>query len=73
MRSLFHLVSMNANLPRIVTDPAVCGGKPHVAGTRLSAEFLQGLSATGWTRENILDTYPYLKPEDLDAALKFGL
>ena len=59
------------NSPSIVTDPGICSGKPHVIGTRLSVDFLQGLTATGWTRENLLETYPYLKPEELDAAMAY--
>ena len=55
--------------PWIAIDPAVCGGKPHVRDTRLTVEFLKGLVATGWTRASILEIYPYLKPEELDAAL----
>jgi uncharacterized protein (DUF433 family) len=62
---------MNTTL--ILTDPAICSGKPHVAGTRLTVEFLQGLRDTGWTREEMLGTYPYLKPEELDAALSLNL
>jgi uncharacterized protein (DUF433 family) len=55
--------------PPVAVDPAICAGKPHVRGTRLKVEFLQGLKATGWTRESILGVYSYLKPEELDAAL----
>ena len=53
----------------IITDPAVCLGKPHIKGTRLSAELLQNLLATGYTRENILETYPYLTAQEVDEAL----
>jgi len=53
----------------IVTDPAVCAGKPHIKGTRLSAELLQNLLATGWSRNNILETYPYLSADEVDQAL----
>jgi uncharacterized protein (DUF433 family) len=55
----------------IVVDPAVCSGKPHIAGTRLTAELLQGLLATGWDRGNILETYPYLTAEEVDQALAY--
>jgi len=53
----------------ILTDPSILSGKPFVRGTRLSVEFLQGLLATGWTREAIREVYPYVSPEDIDAAL----
>ena len=53
----------------IITDPAVCLGKPHIKGTRLSVELLQNLQATGYTRDNILETYPYLTADEVDQAL----
>jgi uncharacterized protein (DUF433 family) len=53
----------------IQTDPLVLLGKPFVRGTRLSAEFLQGLVSIGWTAGNILEVYTYLSSEDLRAAL----
>jgi uncharacterized protein (DUF433 family) len=56
---------------QIVTDPSVCAGKPHIAGTRLTVELLQGQLATGWSRNNILETYPYLTPEQVDQALAY--
>lgn len=55
----------------IQTDPAVLGGKPFVRGTRLGAEYLQGLLATGWSREAIQEVYPYVPKADLDAALSY--
>lgn len=55
----------------IAIHPSILSGKPHVRGTRLSVEFLQGLLATGWTRESIQEVYPYVPPADLDAALAY--
>jgi len=60
------------NSPFITSAPEICSGKPHVTGTRLTVEFLQGLRTTGWTRDEILGTYPYLKLEELDAALVYS-
>lgn len=55
----------------IEQHPAVLSGKPYVRGTRLTVEFLQGLLATGWTREAIQEVYPYVSAQDLDAALSW--
>lgn len=55
----------------IEIDPSILSGKPFVRGTRLSVDFLQGLLATGWTRESIQEVYPYISPADLDAALAY--
>jgi uncharacterized protein (DUF433 family) len=62
---------MTSTSPLLHIDPLICSGKPHVRGTRISVELLQGLAATDWTRENILGIYPYLKPEELEAALAY--
>ena len=43
----------------IESVPGVLAGKPVVAGTRLSVEFLLGLLAQGWTEAQILESYPY--------------
>lgn len=55
----------------IVSLPAVLGGKPHIQGTVLAVDFIQGLVATGWTKENLLETYPYLIREEIEAALAY--
>lgn len=56
----------------IVSNPDVLVGKPTVKGTRLSVEFLMGLFAAGWSREQVLENYPHLKPEDLNAVFAFA-
>ena len=53
----------------IQVNPSILSGKPFLRGTRLGVDFLQGLLATGWTRESIQEVYPYVPPADLDAAL----
>lgn len=57
---------------RIESDPAICGGRPRVKGTRLTVEFLLGLKATGWSEAMILDGYPHLHEEDLRAVFAFA-
>ena len=57
---------------RIKSDPAICGGRPRVKGTRLTVEFLLGLKATGWSEAMILDGYPHLHEEDLRAVFAFA-
>ena len=53
-------------------DPSVLVGKPVIRGTRLSVEFLLGLMAEGWTEKQILDSYPQLCPEALQAMFAFA-
>ncbi len=51
----------------ITADPAVLVGKPAIKGTRLSVEFILGLSEEGWTEQQILENYPQLTPMALRA------
>ena len=57
---------------RIVVDPNVLLGKPIVRGTRISVEFVVDLLARGWTKEQILHEYDHLKPEDVQACLRYA-
>jgi uncharacterized protein (DUF433 family) len=60
------------NIDRITLDPNVMGGKPCIRGLRVTVGTVLGLMASGTTRERILEAYPYLEPEDLDAALAYA-
>lgn len=57
---------------RIVIDPAVLVGKPVVRGTRISVEWVVDLLAAGWSLEQILDNYPHLTREDVQACLMYA-
>lgn len=57
---------------RIVSSPDVLGGKPCIKGTRLSMEFLLELAASGASRDNIVQAYPRLAREDVEAALQYA-
>jgi uncharacterized protein (DUF433 family) len=59
-------------LNRITHDPAVMGGKACIRGMRVTAGMILGLLAAGRSREEILQAYPYLEPEDIDAALSYA-
>lgn len=57
---------------RIVSNPDVLTGKPVIAGTRLSVQFIVGLLAKGVTHEDILKEYPYITEEDIRACLGYA-
>ena len=57
---------------RIVSSPAILGGKPCVRGTRISVEFLMELVASGARRDDILHAYPHLTTEDVAQALTYA-
>ena len=56
---------------RIVSNPETLFGKPRIKGTRIGVEFLLDLLASGWTEAQILENYPHLKPDDLQAVFAF--
>lgn len=60
------------NLSRITLDPAVMGGKPCIRGMRVTVGMVLGQLAAGHSRERILEAYPYLESEDIDAALGYA-
>lgn len=53
---------------RIQIDPEVMGGKPCIRGTRIPVELLLRKLAEGATTEELLDGYPSLSAEDIEAA-----
>lgn len=57
----------------ICTDKNILLGKPVVKGTRLSVEFIVQRLANGWTEEQILDNYPQLSKQDLQAIFLYIL
>jgi uncharacterized protein (DUF433 family) len=60
------------HIDRITHNPAVMGGKPCIRGLRVTVGTILGLLAGGKSRERILQAYPYLEPEDIDAALAYA-
>jgi uncharacterized protein (DUF433 family) len=60
-------------LERITIKPDVCNGKPTIRGMRITVEtILQYLSA-GDSVETILEAYPFLEKEDIQACIAFAL
>lgn len=59
-------------LDRIQVNPAIFGGKPIVRGRRLAVEHILGMLARGDTPETILEGYPWLEREDIQACLEYA-
>ena len=55
----------------ITSDKEFLGGKPFIKGTRLSVELIQGRLADGWSVDDLLQSYPTLKPEHIQAIHSF--
>jgi uncharacterized protein (DUF433 family) len=56
----------------IVRDPAIMGGAPTIRGTRITAHAIAGRFDDGDTVEIILEDYPYLDRETVEAAALFA-
>ena len=52
----------------ITIYPKVMAGKPVIRGTRLTVEYILGLLENGTTMEAILEEYPGLVKDDIEAA-----
>jgi uncharacterized protein (DUF433 family) len=63
---------MNTLLDRITIDPAVCGGKPCIRGTRIWVSLILDFLADGMIEAELLEEYPQLVHEDVLAAIAYG-
>ena len=63
---------MTNPLERISIDPAVCGGKPCIRGTRIWVSFVLDLLASGMSDAQLLGEYPQLVRDDILAAIAYG-
>ena len=57
---------------RIETRPGVMLGKPVIKGTRIPVELIIRKLGEGASIEDLLDGYPNLKREDIQAALIYA-
>jgi len=56
----------------ITADPEVMLGKPVIAGTRLTVEFIVERLADGWTEDELVQNYPGLTREQIHACLAYA-
>ncbi len=59
-------------LKRIVVDSKIMIGKPVIRGTRLPVEIIVEKVAYGATTEDLRRDYPFLKEDDIRAALLYA-
>ena len=59
-------------LNRITINPAQCGGRPCVRGTRIRVIDVLELLAAGQSQSEILADFPYLEPQDIAACLLYA-
>ena len=59
-------------LERITINPKIFSGKPIIRNRRLAVEHVLGMLAAGDTTETLLEGYPWLEPEDIQACLIYA-
>ena len=59
-------------MERITVDPGLMLGQPVITGTRVPVYVVVQAIAAGDTPGEILEAYPFLSHEDIEAALKYA-
>lgn len=57
---------------RISIKPDVCHGKPCIKGTRIWVSLVLDLLASGNSVDEILQEYPHLTRQDIQACIAYG-
>lgn len=57
---------------RITLDPNIANGRPTIRGLRMTVHTVLDYLAAGDKAEDILQEYPFLQPEDIQACLQFA-
>ena len=57
---------------RSTFDPNVMGGRACIRGMRITVCLMVNLVANGMSVEEIVETYPYLEPDDVRQALQYA-
>jgi uncharacterized protein (DUF433 family) len=61
-----------AGFPRFSVDPAVCGGRPVITGTRVRLSDVLEMLAGGADAAEIAGDFPYLSVGDVRAVLAYA-
>lgn len=56
---------------QIVSNPKILGGKPIIAGTRISVELILDRIVSGMSIKEIIKDYPHLTTQDIQAAISY--
>lgn len=59
-------------LTRITLNPEVCNGRPSIRNMRFTVAQMLELLAAGMSSAEILEDYPYIEQEDIDACLLYA-
>ncbi|MDO8429652.1 MAG: DUF433 domain-containing protein [Candidatus Daviesbacteria bacterium] len=56
----------------IIQDSSILGGKPIIAGTRMSVEIILELISSGMEKDEIIKEYPFLTKKQIQAAVNYA-
>ena len=56
----------------IIVDPNICHGKASIKGTRIMVATVLDNLAAGLTRDEVLQSYPSLTPQAIQAVLAYA-
>jgi uncharacterized protein (DUF433 family) len=59
-------------LQRITANPEIYGGKPIIRGHRMAVEHVLQLMGAGTTVDELLEHYPWMDRDDVQACLLFA-
>jgi len=59
-------------MQRVTFNPNQCGGRPCIRGMRIRVKDVLDMLASGATEAEILESYPYLEREDIQASLEYA-
>ncbi|HOO73565.1 MAG TPA: DUF433 domain-containing protein [Spirochaetota bacterium] len=59
-------------LERITVNPEIFNGKPVIRGHRIAVEHILGMIAAGASQKEILEGYPFLEAEDIQACYLYA-
>jgi uncharacterized protein (DUF433 family) len=65
-------MNSEVDISRITLNPNVCFGKPTVRNMRYPVDMILDLLSSGMSSEEILEDYPDLEKEDIQACLAFA-
>jgi len=68
----WHPMKEQIWLDRITINPKVMVGKPTIRGLRITVEQILKALANGLSTQELLEDYPELEPEDIQAVLSYA-
>lgn len=63
---------MKTNNHHIISDPSILFGKPVIKGTRIPVYLIIEKLASGYSINDLLESYPNLSEKQIQACLKFA-